>query len=118
QLPDSLRRVAGRAGGHVRKRTRSQRTAGRERQAGLANSSGRSPLPSSTGLTATFTKHSRAIRSGAVCVDRRSYLTLSGVRHRSPRGLVAVITLVPIAFFARRIATQPPDGMSRGRAVF
>jgi len=31
---------------------------------------------------------------------------------------VAVITLVPIALLARQIATQPPDGMSRGRAVF
>jgi len=31
---------------------------------------------------------------------------------------VAVITLAPIALLARQIATQPPDGMSRGRAVF
>ena len=31
---------------------------------------------------------------------------------------VAVIALVPLALFARQIATQPPDGMSRGRAVF
>jgi polyvinyl alcohol dehydrogenase (cytochrome) len=31
---------------------------------------------------------------------------------------VAVIALVPLALLARQIATQPPDGMSRGRAVF